>query len=238
MADAEHGRHFAANADAALKTSPQYVLALAKIINSHVRNEYVGASTFDVASIAVATNPREKWFACKFAMEEYGHHLRFARLASDLHLPDPWVRPSLSTFEYKIDSWADYILTKAIVDQAEVVLMEDLRSCSYLPLRRLVERLMPEEHVHVKFGQQSVRALLEAGFDQLELEQGIQSLVLATIPFFGRSDSPNNEIFRKWEIKTQTNDQSRAAFLSRTRHFIEAGVGLRFPDVSSSWSGE
>jgi ring-1,2-phenylacetyl-CoA epoxidase subunit PaaA len=78
-----------ADATAARALGPAYVDAVGKVITSHVRNELAGASVFDEPAITLAPTPREKWLACRIAMEEYGHHLRFARLAEDLGLPEP-----------------------------------------------------------------------------------------------------------------------------------------------------
>ncbi|MDQ4069251.1 MAG: phenylacetic acid catabolic family protein, partial [Actinomycetota bacterium] len=61
-----------ADAEAAHALGPEYVAAVGKVINSHVRNELAGATAFDEPAIAMAPGPREKWLACRIAMEEYG----------------------------------------------------------------------------------------------------------------------------------------------------------------------
>jgi ring-1,2-phenylacetyl-CoA epoxidase subunit PaaA len=71
-----------ADATAARALGTEYVAAVGKVIASHVRNELAGATAFDEPAIALAPTPRDKWLACRIAMEEYGHHLKFARLAS------------------------------------------------------------------------------------------------------------------------------------------------------------
>ena len=114
---------------------------------------------FDEPAIALAPTPREKWLACRIAMEEYGHHLKFQRLASDLGLEDAGAGRTLSVFDYELTSWTEFVVLKALVDLAEVVLMEELLETSYLPLRRLVVRLLPEEHFHVSFGKAHTRDL-------------------------------------------------------------------------------
>jgi ring-1,2-phenylacetyl-CoA epoxidase subunit PaaA len=202
-----------ADAGEARALGPEYVLAAGKVIASHVLNELAGAAVFDEPAIALAPNPKDKWLACRIAMEEYGHHLRFARLA------------------------AEFAVLKAVVDLAEVVLMEELTTCTYLPLRNLATTLLPEERFHVSFGK---RRSLELAADPAArplVAEAVDRLVPFTLPFFGRSVSANNELFRRWGIKSRTNDDSRAAFVRRSRRFVEHELGLPFPEVDLHWGG-
>src|SRR5205085_7886836 len=109
-----------ADAAAAHDLGDDYVRAVGKVIQSHVRNELAGATAFDEPAIALAPNPREKWLACRIAMEEYGHHLKFQRLASELGLEDSGTARALSVFDYRLSSWAQFVVLKALVDLAEV----------------------------------------------------------------------------------------------------------------------
>ncbi|MEU4539709.1 Phenylacetic acid catabolic protein [Streptosporangium sp. NPDC023825] len=215
----------------------EYVTAVGKILNSHVRNEAVGAAVFDEPSIALAPTPRDKWLACRMAMEEYGHHLKFNKLAAELGLEDANARGPLSIFEYEVRNWTEYVMTKAIVDLAEVVLMEDLCDCSYLPLRKLCRSLMPEERFHVGFGATSARRLVADPAQRDEVRRAGHELLTMTMPFFGRSDSKNNEVFRRLGIKRMTNDECRAEFVRRTRELFESDLGLDYPEVDARWYG-
>ncbi len=225
-----------ADADAAHAVGPDYVQAVGKVISSHVRNELAGAVAFDEPAIALAPGPREKWLACRIAMEEYGHHLKFSRLATELGL-DAGSGRTLSVFDYQLTSWAEFVVLKALVDEAEVVLMEELVAASYLPLRNLVVRLLPEEHFHVSFGKARTRELVADPAAVPVVQQAVYDLVGFTVPFFGRSVSANNEAFRAWGIKQRTNDESRAHWVGRCKHFVEGELGLRFPHVEPHWNG-
>jgi ring-1,2-phenylacetyl-CoA epoxidase subunit PaaA len=221
------------DAAAAHAVGPEYVRAVGKVVASHVRNELAGAVAFDEPAIALAPGPREKWLACRIAMEEYGHHLRFQRLASDLGLEDAGSGRTLSVFDYRLTSWTEFVVLKALVDLAEVVLMEELLETSYLPLRRLVVRLLPEEHFHVSFGKAHTRDLVAT--DTAAVQGAVDDLVRFTVPFFGRSESANNEAFRQWGVKQRTNDEARADWAHRCREFVEGDLGLRFPDLDLHW---
>jgi len=225
------------DASAAHALGPDYVQAVGKIIASHVRNELAGAVAFDEPAIALAPGPEEKWLACRIAMEEYGHHLKFQRLASDLGLDNAAGGPTLSVFDYHLTSWTEFVVLKALVDLAEVVLMEELVATSYLPLRALVTKLLPEEHFHVSFGMARTRALMAGGEAGPAVQRAVDDLVAFTVPFFGRSVSANNESFRRWGVKHRTNDEARADWAARGRTFVEGELGLCFPDVGERWNG-
>jgi ring-1,2-phenylacetyl-CoA epoxidase subunit PaaA len=226
-----------ADASAAHALGPDYVRAVGKVVASHVRNELAGAVAFDEPAIALAPGPEEKWLACRIAMEEYGHHLKFRRLASDLGLEDVGSGRTLSVFDYELRSWTEFVVLKALVDLAEVVLMEELLATSYLPLRTVVARLLPEEHFHVSFGMARTRALVAAGQAVPLVQQAVDDLVGFTVPFFGRSVSANNESFRRWGVKHRTNAEARGEWAARCRGFVEDELGLRFPDVDPNWNG-
>lgn len=226
-----------ADAEEAHAAGPEYVRAVGKVIASHVRNELAGAAAFDEPAVALAPTPHDKWLACRIAMEEYGHHLRFNRLASELGLTDPLAGKSLSVFDYQLRTWTEFAVLKAIVDLAEVVLMEELLDCSYLPLRHLAAKLLPEERFHVSFGRARTKELLGSGRRTAEVQKAVAELVAFTLPFFGRSESANNELFRRCGIKRRTNDEARAAFIERSRKMVEVDFGLRYPDVVATWEG-
>lgn len=226
-----------ADAEEAKALGPEYVLAAGKVIASHVRNELAGAAVFDEPAIAMAPGPKDKWLACRIAMEEYGHHLKFTKLAVELGLDDPTAGRTLSVFDYELRSWPEFAVLKAIVDLAEVVLMEELSSCTYLPLRNLATTLLPEERFHVSFGKRRSLELVADPAARPLVAEAVERLVPFTLPFFGRSVSANNELFRRWGIKSHTNDDSRAAFIRRSRRFVVDELGLPFPEVDVRWDG-
>lgn len=225
-----------ATAEAALAAGPDYVRAVGKVIASHVRNEMTGARVFDEPAITLAPTPRDKWLACRIAMEEYGHHLQFSRLASELGLA-PSLDRALSVFDYKLETWLQFVVLKAIVDLAEVVLMEDLATASYVPLRRLALRLLPEERFHVSFGAVRTKPLAADPSSRPAVQEAVNDLVTITLPFFGRSVSANNAEFLRLGIKRLTNDEARGRFVQLSRRFVTEDLGLEYPDVSLTWDG-
>ena len=226
-----------ADADEALAVGPEFVSAVGKVIASHVRNELAGAVVFDEPAIALAPEPYDKWLACRIAMEEYGHHLKFKKLALELGMATSPDARTLSVFDYQLTSWSEFVVLKAIVDLAEVVLMEELIETSYLPLRRLAVKLLPEERFHVAFGRARTKDLARRADSRPLVQQAVVDMVQLTLPFFGRSVSANNEAFRRWGVKKRTNDEARAEFIGRSRSFVVDELGLGYPDVEVGWNG-
>ena len=217
----------------AIETGEEYMSALTKIIAGHAVNELVGAQAFDEPAIALAPTPYDKWLTCRIAMEEFGHHVHFSRLATDLGIEDKIdLKKSLNIFEFPMSSFADFIAVKTLSDLAEILQMEDLLVCSYQPLRDLSERLMPEERFHAGFGRSRLQQLCETPAGKTEGQDSIHRFFVAVLPFFGRSQSKNNEMFRRWGIKQRTNGFMRGDFVCRVFDICdEAGIDRpRVPD--------
>jgi ring-1,2-phenylacetyl-CoA epoxidase subunit PaaA len=213
----------------------EYQTAVHKLVVSHAVNELYGAQVFDEPAIKLAPNPYTKWLACRIAMEEYHHHVRFKALADEIGIApertDPKVKRPLSIFEFELRSWPEFCVIKAIADYAEILQVEDLLHCSFHPLRNLARITMPEEKFHAQFGKDRCLELIEQG-QAAEVQDAIDRYFPITPAFFGASQSRNNEIYRKWQIKQRTNDEMRADFSARVRSLVESDLGLRLPALN------
>jgi ring-1,2-phenylacetyl-CoA epoxidase subunit PaaA len=208
----------------------EYQAAVHKIVVSHAVNELYGAQVFDEPAIKLAPTAYAKWLACRIAMEEYHHHVRFKGLADEIGIPeertDPKVKKPLSIFEFELKTWPEFCVIKAIADYAEILQVEDLLHCSFHPLRNLARITMPEEKFHAKFGKDFCLELIEHG-KRAEVQDAIDRYFPITPAFFGASRSKNNEIYRKWRLKQRTNDEMREDFVLRVRELVEKDFGLR-----------
>lgn len=221
-----------------LAAQPQeYRDALAKIIISHAINELYGSQVFDEPAIALAPTPYWKWLTCRVAMEEYGHHLRFFDLGRDMGIPEEVMIPAktskrpLSIFEHPLDSWVDFCTIKLLGDLAEIIQVEDLLKCTYIPLRNAARMTMPEERFHAKFGEDAALELIKTSEGKGQLQDSIDRIFPTLPAFFGRAGSKNNETFRKWGIKESSNEAMRADYIERCRVLVEEKLGLKLPAV-------
>ncbi|MFI4988085.1 MAG: Phenylacetic acid catabolic protein [Alphaproteobacteria bacterium] len=221
-----------------LREQPEeYQTAIRKIVISHAINELYGAQVFDEPAIALAPNAYAKWLTCRVAMEEYGHHVRFRELGEEIGiaparlLPGGEKRP-LSIFDFPLKTWEEFCVMKLFGDLAEILQVEDLLHCSFHPLRNLARMTMPEERFHAQFGKDFTSELIATPAGRRRV-QDATNRVFPTLPaFFGRPNSRNNEIFRKWGIKERTNEEMRADYLARVSQ-LAGELGLTLPPVAT-----
>ncbi len=216
-----------------LEHEPQeYREAISKIVASHAMNELYGAQVFDEPAISLAPTPYAKWLTCRVAMEEYHHHVRFKGLADQLGIPpertDPKHKRPLSIFGFPLKTWAEFCVIKMLADLAEILQVEDLVNCTFVPLRDIGRLTMPEEKFHAQFGKKFCTELCETEEGRKEVQQAINDYAPYLPQFFGASGSKNNELFRKYGLKERKNEEMRDDFLARARSVVES-LGLTLP---------
>jgi ring-1,2-phenylacetyl-CoA epoxidase subunit PaaA len=215
----------------------EYREAIAKIVISHTVNELYGAQVFDEPAIALAPTPYAKWLTCRIAMEEYHHHVRFKALADDLQVPpeatDPTQKRPLSIFGFPMKSWPEFCVIKMLADLAEILQVEDLLHCSFVPLRNIGRVTMPEEKFHAQFGKDFCTELCKTDEGRASVQQAIHDYAPYLPRFFGAAGSKNNETYRKYALKARRNEQMREDFLGRARSVVES-LGLEFPAIAEA----
>jgi ring-1,2-phenylacetyl-CoA epoxidase subunit PaaA len=216
----------------------EFRVAIQKIVQSHAINELYGSQVFDEPAIALAPTPHAKWLTCRVAMEEYGHHLRFAELGEAIGISHDDLVPRtdgkkpLSIMGFPMTSWAEFCTLKLIGDLAEILQVEDLLHCTFHPLRNLARMTMPEERFHCQFGEDFCSDLIEEG-QSGQVQEALNKIFPEMPAFFGSSESRNNEIFRKWGIKLRTNDEMRNDYIERARELVEGKLGLELPKIAA-----
>lgn len=212
--------------------------AVEKIIISHAINELYGAQVFDEPAIALAPTPYAKWLTCRVAMEEYGHHVRFRELGEEIGIAPERMMASdekkpLSIFEFPLQTWEEFCVIKLLADLAEILQVEDLSQCTFVPLRNLSRMTMPEERFHAQFGKDFCTELCQTEQGCAAVQDAINRYYPILPKFFGRPKSKNNEIFRKWGIKQRTNEDMLADYVKRATELVEE-LGLTLPDISQT----
>ncbi|MDE3078055.1 MAG: phenylacetate-CoA oxygenase subunit PaaI [Chloroflexota bacterium] len=212
----------------------EYQEMVRKVVRSHMINELAGAEAFDVPAVDWAKTAEDKWMALQIAQEEYGHHVMFSRLGRTMGLDADSLdikQQALSVFQVKVESWVEFLMVKAIVDLAEVVMIDDLEESSYEPLKELSIKTLPEERFHTGFGRQRLKQVVKTPEGRAEAQAALDKLYPVTLGFFGASISRNNELYRRWHLKKRTNDEMREDYTRRVRE-VAAELGLTMPEVS------
>jgi ring-1,2-phenylacetyl-CoA epoxidase subunit PaaA len=214
----------------------EYRDAICKIVASHAVNELYGAQVFDEPAIAYAPTPYAKWLTCRIAMEEYHHHVRFKGLADELGIPpeatDPKIKRPLSIFGFRLKSWPEFCVIKMLADLAEILQVEDLLHCSFVPLRNIGRVTMPEEKFHAAFGKDFCIELCKTEQGRRDVQRAIDDYAPYLPQFFGAAGSKNNETYRKYGLKERKNEEMRADFLNRARAVVES-LELKLPDLEA-----
>jgi len=215
----------------------EYREAITKIVASHTVNELYGAQVFDEPAIALAPTPYAKWLTCRIAMEEYHHHVRFKGLAEELGMPreatDPNLKRPLSIFGFPMKTWSEFCVIKMLADLAEILQVEDLLHCSFVPLRNIGRITMPEEKFHAQFGKDFCTELCKTEEGRREVQSAIDNYAPYLPKFFGAAVSKNNELYRRYGLKERTNEQMREDFMARARAIVDS-LGLNLPDLEAA----
>lgn len=219
------------------KEPEEYRLAVRKIVVSHAVNELYGAQVFDEPAIALAPTPYAKWLTCRIAMEEYHHHVRFKGLADEMGVPadamDPKVKRPLSIFGFPLKTWPEFCVIKMLADLAEILQVEDLLHCTFVPLRNIGRITMPEEKFHAQFGKDFCTELCKTDEGRRQVQKAIDDYAPYLPQFFGAAASKNNEIYRKYGLKERKNEDMREDFLSRAQAVV-AELGLHLPELQAA----
>ena len=213
----------------------EYKEAVRKIVRSHAINELHGAQVFDEPAIALAPTPYAKWLTCRVAMEEYHHHVRFKELADQIGVGagelDTSSKRPLNIFEFPLKTWEEFCAIKMLGDLAEILQVEDLLHCSYVPLRNVARITMPEERFHAQFGMDFCSDLVETEKGRKRVQDAVNRFYPSAPRFFGATGSKNNALFRKYGIKLRKNEDMRADYMERRRESVEK-LGLKLPEIA------
>lgn len=219
------------------KQPAEYQEAVRKIVRSHAINELYGAQVFDEPAIALAPTPYAKWLSCRVAMEEYHHHVRFKTLADELGVKpeemDTKNKKPLNIFEYPMTTWAQFCVIKLLGDLAEILQVEDLLHCSFVPLRNVARTTMPEEKFHAQFGKDFCTELIQTAEGKAQVQEAINSFYPHAPLFFGSPNSKNNEVFRNFGIKLRKNEEMRADYIGRAKEVVDS-LGLTLPELAAA----
>jgi len=217
------------------KQPAEYQDAVRKIVRSHALNELYGAQVFDEPAIALAPTPYAKWLTCRVAMEEYHHHVRFKELADQIGVKpealDTKNKRPLNIFEFPLKTWEEFCVIKMLGDLAEILQVEDLLHCSFVPLRNIARTTMPEEKFHAQFGADFCVDLVEAAESRARVQDAINRFYPEAPKFFGASGSKNNELYRRYGIKLRKNEEMRADYIARAKDIV-GKLELELPEIA------
>ncbi|MBW3662092.1 MAG: 1,2-phenylacetyl-CoA epoxidase subunit A [Actinobacteria bacterium] len=208
-----------------------------KFIEMHANSEIMGALP-EREWIARAPTLRRKRSLAAKVQDEVGHAHLIYRVAEDLGKPREQMFEDLidgrtkfhNVFHYPTYTWGDVACIGFLVDGAAIVTQRALLDTSYGPYLRCMRRVVAEESLHYRHGEDITLALASGTDEQFEmLQEAIDRWYEPSMHFFGHDVPAEDDLLIHWGIKTRANEESRQEFLSQYVPKLW-DMGIEFPD--------
>ena len=215
---------------------PEYKKALLDLLCFQADSEFAGAQRVE-ENMKYATRPEEAFRLSKKYMEEVGHarycweileplgvdvNARVQHLVQNRDNPDPKCVKVINGFRREnwaplFEEWSDVALFSTVVTPAAVAFLGQYRESSYLPWRRVSERIWQEEKGHLAFGVWAARRVIEFEGEKgrEKLQAGIEKFMKIGLGFAGRpaDESAYFERYFEFGLKIKTASQIQEEYL-------------------------
>jgi ring-1,2-phenylacetyl-CoA epoxidase subunit PaaA len=229
----------------------EYKLALIDLLSFQADSEFAGGQRVS-ENMRFATRPEEAYRLAKKVMEEYGHawycweilaplgvdvNVRVQHLVENPENPDPKKVRIINGFRKEnwapcFTCWADVAMFSTVVTPAAVAFLGQYRESSYLPWRRISERIWQEEKGHLAFGVWAAKRVIE--FDgesgKAQLQAAVPKFLKMGLGFSGRPSDDSEHFARYFELglKLKTARQLQDEYMEIVAKRL-ADIGLEFP---------
>jgi ring-1,2-phenylacetyl-CoA epoxidase subunit PaaA len=193
-----------------------------RFIEMHANSEIMGALP-EREWIARAPSLRRKRSLAAKVQDEVGHAHLIYRVAESLGRSRRAMYEDLiagrgrfhNVFHYPTRTWGDVACIGFLVDGAAIVTQRALLDTSYAPYVRVMKRVVAEESLHYRHGEDITLALASGTDEQFAmLQEAVDRWWQPTLLFFGTDVAREDDPMIRWGIKTRTNDESRQEWLS------------------------
>jgi ring-1,2-phenylacetyl-CoA epoxidase subunit PaaA len=216
--------------------SDEYKDLLRRIITIQADCEIGGPHLYVEHMLPSAPTKGYQLVVARTAAEEIDHFRKMAHLAGeigqDVSHTLRWSNDEryVEAFRTHITTWEDFAVFGFLVDRVGKYQLDEFVGCSYQPLWRAVETMIPEEHGHIDFGTNATAELaLKGGEAKERAQRAVDYWYVKGLDMFGNSGSWRSERFREWGIKRRSNAQAREEYMAEVNPLIEQ-MGLTIPD--------
>ncbi|MFP5309509.1 MAG: 1,2-phenylacetyl-CoA epoxidase subunit PaaA [Actinomycetes bacterium] len=194
-----------------------------RFIEMHANSEIMGALPEREWIARAPTLKRKRSLAAK-VQDEVGHGHLIYRVAETLGKSRVQMYEDLvhgrgafhNVFHYPTHSWGDVACIGFLVDGAAIVTQRALLDTSYAPYVRVMRRVVAEESLHYRHGEDIMLALASGTDEQFEmLQEAVDRWWEPTMHFFGTDVPADQDPSIHWGVKTRTNEESRQEFLNQ-----------------------
>lgn len=140
----------------------------------------------------------------------------------------------VNIFYYPIENWADFVMFNFLMDRGAGHQLEDVKTSSYGPWRREIDRIFKEELTHIAHGDYWVKRLALDPKTKPEIQEALNRWWPRIMAIFGRPGSRKNKRYRELGLKKRDNDDVRQTFGKEVRQKAESW-GLTIPEWIPEW---
>jgi ring-1,2-phenylacetyl-CoA epoxidase subunit PaaA len=236
--------------------SDEYYEHLTNLMLQQADSELAGGFGY-VPWIMKAPTTEEMLVVSNIVRDEVRHARAMYRLLEDLHFGvDDWVEKMDFTFRvddsqylgdkraagdkrvnifyYPIESWADFVMFNFLMDRGAGHQLEDVKTSSFGPWRREIDRIFKEELTHIAHGDYWVKKLALDPKTKPEIQAALDRWWPRVMVIFGRPGSRKNKRYRELKLKKRDNDEVRQTFAKEVREKAEPW-GLTIPQWIPEW---
>lgn len=229
----------------------EYKKALIDLLAFQADSEFAGGQRV-AENMRFATRPEEAYRLAKKVMEEMGHgwycweilgplgvdiNARVTHLVQNPDNPDPKKVRIINGFKKEnwsrfFEDWSDVAMFSTVVTPAAVAFLGQYRDSSYLPWRRISERIWQEEKGHLAFGVWASKRVIE--FDgeagRARLQAAVSKFMAMGLGFAGRpaDDSEHFAKYFEYGLKIRTAQQIQEEYLEIVSKRLNE-LGLEMP---------
>jgi ring-1,2-phenylacetyl-CoA epoxidase subunit PaaA len=212
-----------------------------RFIEMHANSEVMGALPEREWIARAPTLKRKRSLAAK-VQDEVGHAHLIYRVAETLGKPRQQMYDDLiagrgkfhNVFHYPTHTWGDVACIGFLVDGAAIVTQRSLLDTSYAPYVRVMKRVVAEESLHYRHGEDILLALASGTDEQFAmLQEAVDRWWTPIMHFFGTDVSREDDPAIRWGIKPRTNEESRQEWLTQyIPKLWDAGIELPDPALA------
>lgn len=230
----------------------EYRAVLIDLLSFQADSEFAGGQRVS-ENLRFAPRPEEAYRLSKKVMEEFGHGWycwqileqlgvnvdeRVRHLVQNADNPDPKIVRVINGFRKEnwstfFSDWADVAMFSTVVTPAAVAFLGQYRESSYLPWRRVSERIWQEEKGHLAFGVWAAKRVIEFDGDKgrQRLQSAVRKFMKMGLGFSGRPDDESKHFAQYFEmgLKVKTSQQLQTEYREIvSKRLLE--LGLEMPE--------
>ena len=236
----------------------EYRAALIDLLSFQADSEFAGGQRVN-ENMRFAPRPEEAYRLSKKVMEEMGHgwycwqlleelgidvNSRVRELVQNPDNPDPKKVRIINGFRKEnwtkfFSDWSDVAMFSTVVTPAAVAFLGQYRESSYLPWRRVSERIWAEEKGHLAFGVWAAKRVIEFEGEQgrAKLQAAIPKFMQMGLGFSGRPDDESEHFARYFEmgLKIKRSQELQGEYMDIVSKRLNE-LGLEIPsDVQADY---